>query len=234
MGLNFRKISAIASSILLTGMTLGVAAAANYPAPFVSGSSANTAVVYGAGAHSLDVAAATSIQTDLQDELGTGAVSVSGGQGVTEDEVAIGGTIVSGDIKDVLLQKHLPSLLDEKISWDDGDGSDDYDVHEEIRISGVNIITRLDQNNLDELAAMSNNKGLEYCFVFEDMPNATLVGDDEADDLYLDILGKSYEIEGMTEDSITVVVAEEYSLKIGESVVVDGKTFTVEIGRAHV
>jgi hypothetical protein len=47
MRFNFRKISAIAASALMTGMTLGVAAAANYPAPFVSGGVANVAVVYG-------------------------------------------------------------------------------------------------------------------------------------------------------------------------------------------
>ena len=50
MKINFRKISAIAASALMTGMTLGVAAAANYPAPFVSGGVANVAVVYGTGA----------------------------------------------------------------------------------------------------------------------------------------------------------------------------------------
>src|SRR3989337_3935748 len=37
MRLNFRKISALASSALMLGMTAGIAAAANYPDPFVSG-----------------------------------------------------------------------------------------------------------------------------------------------------------------------------------------------------
>jgi len=50
MKFNFRKISAIAVSALMTGMTMGVAAAANYPAPFVSGGSPNVAIVYGTGA----------------------------------------------------------------------------------------------------------------------------------------------------------------------------------------
>ncbi|MBU4116459.1 MAG: hypothetical protein KKG94_01810, partial [Nanoarchaeota archaeon] len=64
MKFNFRKISAIGASALLTGMTLGVAAAANYPAPFVVGGSADVAVVYGTGAgvSTLDLIQAGNIQ----------------------------------------------------------------------------------------------------------------------------------------------------------------------------
>ena len=47
--INFKKISAITGSALMLGMTMGVAAAANYPAPFVSGGAANVAIVYGTG-----------------------------------------------------------------------------------------------------------------------------------------------------------------------------------------
>lgn len=56
MRINFKKVSAIATSALMVGMTMGVAAAANYPNPFVVSGSANVAVVYGtsAGVSSLD------------------------------------------------------------------------------------------------------------------------------------------------------------------------------------
>ena len=50
MRLNFKRISAIASSILMLGMTAGIAAATSYPAPFVVGGSPNVAIVYGSGA----------------------------------------------------------------------------------------------------------------------------------------------------------------------------------------
>ena len=68
MRLNFRKISALATSALMIGMTAGVAAAANYPAPFVSGGVANVAVVYGTGTgvSALDVVQAGNIQSSLQ------------------------------------------------------------------------------------------------------------------------------------------------------------------------
>ena len=77
MRLNFRKISAIGASVLLTGMTLGVAAAANYPAPFVQGGAANVAIVYGSSAMPSDALQAGNIQTDLQSYMGASSGSSS-------------------------------------------------------------------------------------------------------------------------------------------------------------
>ena len=68
MNINFKKITALATSALMIGMTMGVAAAANYPAPFVSGGAADVAIVYGTGAgvSQLDLIEAGNIQTNLQ------------------------------------------------------------------------------------------------------------------------------------------------------------------------
>ncbi len=84
MRLNFRKVSAIAASALMMGMTMGVAAAASYPSPFVSGGAANVAVVYGTGSgvSSLDLVQAGNIQANLQSYMSSGgssATTVSGG-----------------------------------------------------------------------------------------------------------------------------------------------------------
>ena len=81
MKFNFRKISAFAASVLLTGMSVGVAAAANYPAPFVQGGIANVAVVYGTGSgvSALDLVQAGNIQSNLQSQMG----SSSSGTGAT-------------------------------------------------------------------------------------------------------------------------------------------------------
>src|SRR3989338_1558146 len=68
---NFRKISAIGASALMVGMTAGLAAAANYPAPFVVGGNADVAVVYGTGAgvSVLDAVEAGNVQSNLQSYL---------------------------------------------------------------------------------------------------------------------------------------------------------------------
>ena len=83
MGLNFKKIAAIGAGILLTGMSVGLAAAAAYPAPFVqNGVASNVAIVYGANANVLDAAAAGNIQTNLQgyvtSSTSSSSVTISG------------------------------------------------------------------------------------------------------------------------------------------------------------
>ena len=76
---NFRKISAIGTSALMIGMTAGMAAAANYPAPFVVGGSANVAVVYGTGSgvSVLDAVEAGNLQSNLQSFMGSGSSSAT-------------------------------------------------------------------------------------------------------------------------------------------------------------
>ncbi|MFH1325675.1 MAG: hypothetical protein ABIH49_02820 [archaeon] len=82
--INFKKISAITSSVLMVGMTMGVAAAANFPAPFVVGGSADVAVVYGTGSgvSVLDAIEAGNIQANLQSYMtgtsGGASTSTSG------------------------------------------------------------------------------------------------------------------------------------------------------------
>jgi hypothetical protein len=100
MKFNFRKISAIVASALMTGMTLGVAAAAAYPAPFVSGGAANVAIVYGTGAgvSSLDLVQAGNIQSNLQSKMGS--------------SVGTTGT-VSGEAKSLNSGSNLLYLLDD-------------------------------------------------------------------------------------------------------------------------
>src|SRR3972149_8945997 len=80
MRLNFRKIAAVASSLAMVGMTAGIAAAANFPAPFVSGGTPNVAIVYGTGTGADDMAAANTISTDLSGFVTGGGSSVSGGE----------------------------------------------------------------------------------------------------------------------------------------------------------
>ena len=79
MKLNFRKVSAIGASLLLTGMSMGVAAAVAYPAPFIEGGVANAAIVYGTGegVSTLDLVQAGNIQSNLQSKMGSSVGSSS-------------------------------------------------------------------------------------------------------------------------------------------------------------
>jgi hypothetical protein len=83
MRLNIKKVSAIAASVLMTGLTMGTAMAANYPAPFVVSGTADVAITYGTGAgvSSLDLVQAGNIQSNLQSKMsGTStSTTVTGG-----------------------------------------------------------------------------------------------------------------------------------------------------------
>ncbi|PIN91980.1 hypothetical protein COU55_03215 [Candidatus Pacearchaeota archaeon CG10_big_fil_rev_8_21_14_0_10_31_59] len=119
MKFNFKKISAITASVLMVGMSMGVAAAANYPAPFVAGGAADVAIVYGANANILDAIQAGSIQTNLQSFM---SGSSEDGDTVTGETAPLfsGGTKIYindsvGAVKNVLTKSSLPTVL--------GDGS---------------------------------------------------------------------------------------------------------------
>ena len=73
-------MSAVLGSVLMAGATLGFAAAANYPAPFVTNGVGNVAIVYGTGAgvSALDQVQAANIQNSLGASVTGGTVNVSG------------------------------------------------------------------------------------------------------------------------------------------------------------
>ena len=232
MKFNFKKIASVIASTVMLSSTLALAAAANYPAPFTP-NVADVAVVYpsSALADPGDLLAATKISTDLTSRLATGGattVVTAGTIKLTDDEVTLGGSILGGDINSPILDNKLSTLMDDKISWDDGDGSDDYDVHEAIYIGTMEVLTTLDDKKLDGVA-LSNEQALEYRFVFDEALDTTKVGSDDADTLYLPIMGKEYEIEDMntTTDSITVTTSDEVSMAIGSTTAVAGKTVTL-------
>ncbi len=117
MKFNFRKISAIGASILMAGMSLGVAAAANYPVPFVSGGVADVAIVYGTGTgvSSLDLLEAGHIQSNLQSYMTgtTGAAATTSGETValdsSSDRIWLNTSLNS--VKSTLTKTDLPTVL---------------------------------------------------------------------------------------------------------------------------
>ncbi len=225
MKINFKKVATLLGSALMVGSTVGLAAAASYPAPFVS---SGAAIVYGANAVNTDVAATAKISADLTAELAaqtvgnSGAAVAAGDVKVTDDEVTLGGVITGDDIDTSLQDNKLSTLADDKLTWDDGTSSEEYDYHEAIVIGTSNVLTTVDDKKLTGVA-LSNENALSYRWVFEEAINTTAVGDSEADTLYLTIMGQEYEIEAMTASSITVTTSQEVSMSIGDEKTVAGK-----------
>jgi hypothetical protein len=80
MKFNFRKIVSGLTSTALLSSTIALAAAANFPAPFVEGGAADYAIVYG---NDFDLSAVSTVSASLS------AVTTSSG--------STGGSVPSGD-----------------------------------------------------------------------------------------------------------------------------------------
>ena len=151
----FKKISAIAASALMVGMTMGVAAAANYPAPFVAGSSADVAIVYGTGTgvNPSDLVQAGFIKDSLSSSLGT-----------------TGGT-PSGD--NVLLAKSSDNL-NYRNNWGVFTGTVDKDNLPTLLADGTYIASDNDEFNYEQKI----NLGTPQLTHFQDSDYDSLIGAD--------------------------------------------------------
>jgi hypothetical protein len=78
--INYKKIASVLASTVLLGSTVGIAAAASYPAPFVQGGQADVAVVWGADVPqgSTDLVAVADITANLQAELAKQTATTGG------------------------------------------------------------------------------------------------------------------------------------------------------------
>jgi len=118
MKLNFKKISAVLGSAVLAGATLGFAAAANFPQPFVKDGVANVAIVYGSGSgvasfdSSSDALQAGNIQSALAKYVSGGSTTIEGESknlGSNSRKLYYGDAINSGYAS--LSASELPTVL---------------------------------------------------------------------------------------------------------------------------
>ncbi len=234
-----KKVMTFATVFVIAFLAIGaVAAVIPFPNPFLSTSArtSDLSVVYGTGAAQSDKDASNSILSNLVARLtysifdNNYLINRVVSDGVTEDEVILGSSLPEGKIKNRLTDNKIPSLYDGKISWHDGDDSNSYNVHEEIIIGNSDELvlkTSLDNNDFEGVV-LTNDKGLEYRYVFEeDIENLDNLDDDDVDPLELTILGKDYLINEVDGNSITITTAEEDILLEGDSVSYNGITLTV-------
>jgi len=153
MRFNFRKISALATSMLMVGMTAGTAMAANYPAPFVVGGAADVAIVYGsgAGASVLDSIQAGNIQTNLQSFMGTGSGSTTATVSGETKSLNSGSDLLYllDDLAEnvaTVTKSDLPTILADGKFVDDNGGSWEY---EQTIVIGTNTGNRFSFGNSD-------------------------------------------------------------------------------------
>jgi len=228
--MNFKKITAIASSILLAGMTMGVAAAANYPAPFVEDSAVDVAIVYGTGTgvSSLDEAEATLIKGDLAAELEGDVTIVSGGEvlalGGDDDEFYFGNALNSV-YDDDLDKKDLEDFLADG-EYDDGDIEEDYSQIITLGVQELELFADRDWD--DETPTLgfhfNSDEVLSYTITFDD---AIDYSDTEGTEMPL--MGSEYYVLDATDEDELILLdsAEKTIIYEGEELEVDGKTVKI-------
>ena len=230
MKFNFRKISAIAASALMTGMTMGVAAAANYPAPFVSGGVANVAVVYGTGAgvSSLDLVQANNIQDSLAKFVSGGSVVVEGGESFVLEKSSkkfhLGDSLV--DIYPSLDDGELKNFLADG-TYKDGDVDEDYEQTITLSNNDLELFSDREYNNKEPTFGFVWNSGtkiLEYKIKFDsEIPWG------EINETDIPIMDKTfYVISAKKGEMVILDSAEKVVLAEGDSVTVGGKTVSIE------
>ena len=239
MKFNFKKISAITGSLLLAGMSVAIpVAAANYPAPFVAGGSADVAIVYGTGAgvSYLDAIHSGNIQTDLQSYMGgsgsgTGS-SVTGGDSVQFTKASTKWQLGKSlrDVKSTsITDDDMPNLLADGTFTDDD--NDDFDFTQKIQVANITLNMFEDNDYATDeptvgIKISSGANVLNYTLDFTENP---LFKDLPTTDLSL--MGKTYYVLSVASTNLTLTLldsAEDTILVEGETATISGHTVSVD------
>ena len=214
----------------MAGLTLGTAMAANYPEPFVSGSTANAAIVYGTGSgvSDLDLVAANAIQGNLGADLpATGTISFSGGE--TFDLIKSSDSFNFGDTLDSV----YTSLDDDEMevflqdgTYNDGSIDEEYDQKITFGTKELTLFTDIDYNDKEPTLGFeyaSGNLVLSYEIEYD-----TAITMTDMNDTKMPLMGKEYYVLTASAGEINLLdTADTYTLAKDESVTIGGKVVTV-------
>jgi len=243
MKFNFKKITSVLASAVMLGSTIGIAAATSYPAPFVSGGSANVGVVVGADAASSDYLAAVELGQNLQAELAkqtatTTSTSASASGGDSENIASSSQNIYYNSslnaAKTSITKSEMENVLADGTVTDDAGTS--YTYSQSITLGGRKIAYSTSGNDFDDpelivdagYTAADSIYNLTLTFNKElNLTSSNIQGND------IEILGKKFTIgSSSTSDATTPLL---YLYGAGDSVTLnEGEESTVTIsGEEH-
>lgn len=249
MKLNFRKIASVLSSAVMVSSTVALAAAATYPAPFISSGTPDVAVVFGsAPGAQLDLAAVVDVTNDLQYRLGGGSGSGSSGGSSTTvsggDYVKLAKPADNLNIRDVvstvfgtvLTDNDLPMLLKDGVY--SNDENTDYDYEQRITLGTGLILNYFQDSDYNDRAPAvginltSSQTILNYSLDFTSDPESDVASGDLVDleTTTINILGKEYYVSDA--DNITNAGAGTITLldTANSALATEGETTTVTVG----
>jgi len=245
MVFNFKKIASVVSSGLMMSATLALAAAANYPAPFVQNGNADVAIVVGESAAFSDNSAATALSTDLatvfaaQGGQSTGSTTITGENFplfTSSTELRLNASL--NVARTTLTDSDLPTILaDDQFS-----GNVDADFTQTIVIPSNSRVLFGQEPTSDDDAQVFVNLGTSSTSVIY---NTTVTFDQAVNMSHADsegetlmLFGKEWTV-GTDTDTNTLVLyesSERITLSLGGSapvpsttITVDGNTYTIEL-----
>jgi len=240
---NFKKIASVLSSVVMVGSTVALAAAANFPAPFVQNGAGNVAIVYGtSGAATTDLVAVADIQTALSEELAkqtatagsASTATTTGGDSYklekTSTKFQIGKGILDVVSASVTNDK-LPTLLADGVYTDSS--NNDFDYTQTITLTNQSLGLWEDSDYKADVPTMgmkiaAGANVLNYTLSFTSNP---LWADLETTDLTL--MGKTYYVLSATTNSSLTLLDSAITGDISEgetkSLTVNGKKYDVKI-----
>ena len=240
MKFNFRKIASTIASTAMLGSTVALAAAANFPAPFVSNGVADVAIVYG---NNLDLSAVTEISTALSTALAGGAGGSAAAASVDAYPLYTSSTPLQlnnslNSVRTSVTEGNLPSILS------DTEFSGNVDAEAQFQIVlGTNprvIFAREPTTGIDPSAGLFySTTAANYLY------NATVTFDKavalnhtDSEGESISLFGADYTISSATDDDSLVLFksAETLYLSAGsttsvpsQTVVVEDETYTIEL-----
>lgn len=214
MKFDFKKITSVLASVVMLGSTVGIAAAANYPAPFVAGGAANVAVVVTSGSHagsSSDLLAAVdlgqSLQASLTEQTSSGTTTgatASGGDSI-KIEKSTNKLNMNNALTDVWTTKITSSGLPNVLVDGTFRSKDniDYSYEQYVELAGsVNWSHFADNDYKDKEPTLGikidrNIAVLNYTIDFAKYPRSDVDSNGRLEDLEdrdISIMGKTYKL----------------------------------------
>lgn len=244
MKFNFRKITSALASTAILGSTVALAAAANFPAPFVKNGVADVAIVYGA---SDDLAAVTDISSALSAALASGESS-SSAAGASEDAYPLFTSSTPlqlntslNSVRTSLTDNNLPSVLGDT----DFSGVVDAEASFQILLgSNARLVYAKEPTTSDDpmvgvLFGTSAGGSPGYLYnATVTFDEAVALNDTESEGETLSLFGADYTIASATGTSKLVLFKEAQSIFLSagsetstpsQEVVVDDETYTIDL-----
>ncbi len=241
---NFRRVASVLASATMITSTVALAAAANYPAPFIQGGTADVGVVYGGNAASTDFVAVVDITNNLQASLAsqTASGSTTTGGSISGEAAPLFSGATKLYINDtlnavftVVTESELPTVLaDETFSGNvDATLTQTLDVGSNPRLTFAKQPTSSDDPELAWTLGTSTTTQYLYNATVS-FNKAVNLSHASSEGQTIKMFGQTFTISSSTDatDLILLKSAEKVSLDSDNptaEVTVGGNTYTLEL-----